>query len=353
VWFRSIYLKTLRGLRVPIFGWGLGMGILIAVVVSAIQSLVATPQARASLVALGSTFSWVAEPVKIDTPGGYVTWKYGFSILLVAIWPILSLSGLLRGEEERGSMDVLLTLPRTRLRVALEKVAAMWTGLLLMGLLVGLLAYAGGAKVNADYTLGDALLFGFNLAVISAVFGAIALFLAQFFSERRTAAGAASAVLFLAIVMDMVHRVVHGTDWVSQISPVYYYNLSKPLIPSYGTSYGALLFLIALAVLFTAAGIWLFARRDIAGVVAVPWARFLPQRAARPQPVLLPGGWSVRSVYAQPGHGRPFRRLVDAGDRRVRRLDGRDRQGNLRAALLALDRIAGHDGDLQAQWRQG
>jgi len=299
MFFRSVYLKTLRGFRMPIVGWGVGMGLLMAVVVTAVQSLVATPEARASLVSLGATFSWIAEPVKIDTPGGYVTWKYGFTILIVSIWPILALTGLFRGEEERGSMDVLLALPRTRIRVALEKVAAMWTALFVMGLIIGVLTYAGGAKVNADFTLSDCLLFALNLVLICSVFGGVALLLAQFLSERRTAAGAASAVLFASIVLDMVHRVVHNVDWLSQISPVYYFNLSKPLIPSYGTNVGGLLVQLALTVILTGAGVYLFARRDVAGVVELPWVRRLPQRAARPQPELLPGGWSVRSLYAR------------------------------------------------------
>ena len=299
MWLRSVYLKTLRAFRVPILGWGLGIGVLMAVVITAISTVVSTPQARASLLALGPTFAWFAEPVKIDTPGGYATWKYGLTILVVAIWPILALTGLFRGEEERGPMDVLLSLPRTRMRVAVEKVAAMWTALLVMGLIIGLLAYAGGAKVSADFGLSGALLFGLNLFLICAVFGGIALLIAQFVQERRTAAGATAGVMFVFILMDMVHRVVANTDWLSRLSPVYYFNLSKPLIPSYGTNFGAMLLLLALALILSGAGIWLFVRRDVAGVVALPWARRLPQRAARPQPELLPGGWSVRSVYSR------------------------------------------------------
>ena len=86
-----------------------------------------------------------------------------------------------------GSLDVLLSLPRERARVALEKLAAVWTALLLMGLLI---TFAGGKSFNADYSLGDALLFGLNLALISGVFGSIALLLSQFTQERGAAAGA-------------------------------------------------------------------------------------------------------------------------------------------------------------------
>src|SRR6266571_6107229 len=111
MWFRSVYLKTLRDFRIAILGWGVGMGLLMYVVLAAVPSLVATPQARASLVSLGSSFSWIAEPIALDTPGGYVTWKYGLALLLIAIWPLIACSRL----------------PRGRVRVALEKLAAVWT----------------------------------------------------------------------------------------------------------------------------------------------------------------------------------------------------------------------------------
>src|ERR1700737_3687217 len=107
VWFSSIYLKTLRGFRVPILGWGLGLGVLMAAVLAAIPTVLATPEARAAVVSLGPSFARFAEPIKIDTPGGYATWKYGLTLLVVAIWPMLAESALVRGEEDRCSMDVL------------------------------------------------------------------------------------------------------------------------------------------------------------------------------------------------------------------------------------------------------
>jgi ABC-2 type transport system permease protein len=297
--FRNIYLKTLRDYRVAILGWGLGIGLLILVVLSSFPSLVETPAARASLVSLGPSFAWIAEPIKIDTPGGYATFKYGFTVLVMALWPLLACSRTLRGEEERGSMDVLLSLPRGRGRVALEKLAAIWTALLGMALLIGLLTYAGGMHVNADFSFGDALLSGLNLALVCGVFGSLALLISQFTQERGTAAGITGGLLLLFIVLDMVHRVIPNTDWISRLSPVYYYNLSKPLVPSYGTNAGAMLVLLALSIILSGASIWLFVRRDIAGTVALPhWLR-LPERAARPEQALPVDAWSLRSVYTR------------------------------------------------------
>ena len=292
--FRSIYLKSLRDYRVPILGWGLGLGALMATVLVAVPTVFATPAAKAAVVALGSTYAWIAEPIKIDTAGGYATWKYGITILVVAIWPLLAGTGMLRGEEERGSLDVLLSAPRGRVRVAVEKLAALWTALLVFGVIVGVLTFAGGAKLNGEITLGATLDFGLNLALICAVFGSIGLLVSQFTQERRTASGFTAAILLVAILVDMVHRVVPNTVWLSQLSPVYYYNLSKPLVPGYGINLGAMAVLLALTVVFAGAAVWLFARRDVGGVVF-----HLHSRRASSTRALPTSDWSLRSVYTR------------------------------------------------------
>jgi len=98
-------------------------------------------------------------------------------------------------------------------------------------------------------------------------------------------------------VLDMVHRVIPNSEWISRFSPIYYYNRSKPLVPSYGTNAGAMLLLLVLALVLSAAAVWLFARRDVGGTVPLPrWLRRPAHRASRTLPV---GDWSLRSVYAR------------------------------------------------------
>jgi ABC-2 type transport system permease protein len=297
VWLRSIYLKTLRDYRVAILGWGIGMGLVIVSPMASVSTLVSTPQARAALLSLAQSFAWNADAVKADTIGGYATFKIGIFIFLMAVWPLLAAARMLRGEEERSSLDVLLSVPRGRVRVAVEKLAAMWTALLAMGVLIGILAYLGGVGFKADFGLGDGLLFGFNLALICAVIGGFALLISQFTRERGTASGITAGLLLIFIVVDMVHRVIPNTDWVSRLSPIYYYNLSKPLIPTYGASAGGMLVLLGLTVVLSGAAVWLFAHRDVGDVVALPrWLR-VPRRAAT---TALPvREWSLRSVYAR------------------------------------------------------
>ena len=297
MWLRSVYLKTLRDYRVAILGWGIGMGLVVVSPMASVATLLTTPQAREQLVSLAASFAWNADVVAVDTIGGYATFKIGIFIFLIAVWPLLAGSRMLRGEEDRGSLDVLLSLPRGRLRVALEKLAAMWTALLGMGLLIGLLAFAGGQKFGGDFGLGGGLLFGLNLALLCAVVGGLALLISQFTSERGPAAGWTAGLLLIFIVLDMVHRVIPNSEWISRVSPVYYYNLSKPLVPSHGANVGAMILLGTLTLVLSGAAVWFFGRRDVGATVPLPrWLRLPEHRASRALPV---GDWSLRSVYAR------------------------------------------------------
>ncbi len=260
----------------------------------------------------------------MDTPGGYATWKYGFTILLIAIWPLLACSRMLRGEEERGSLDVLLSLPRGRVRVALEKLAAVWTALLGMGLLIGLLTFAGGKSVSADFGLGDALLFGLNVALICGVFG-----------SHCTAAlpvhpGARHGVWHDGRLAADIYRAGYGPSCHPQyrvaVAPLPSLLLqfeqtpgARVTVPILGPCWS----LLALSILLSGAAIWLFARRDIGGTVAWPGFLRLPERAARPERALPENAWSLRSVYTRSlGMIAVSHVLVDAGHRGVCRMDG-------------------------------
>jgi len=295
--FKSVYLKSLRDYRGGILGWGLGLGLLMTIVLSAVPSLVNTAAARQALVDTAKSFKFFWEPVAVDTPGGYALWKYGSLLAFPAIWGLLAGSRMLRGEEERGSLDVLLSLPRSRARVAFEKVAAFGAALLLMGLLIGVFTWLGGVSAKADFSFGDALLLGLDVSLVAAVFAGLAIFNSQFTTEAGPAAGFTGALFGLAILLNSLRLVAPGTEDLARLSPVYYFGLSKPIIPSYGTNPGAMLVLAGMTVVFTLAGIALFLARDVgASFRVLPAVGAESSARARTLPVHDP---TLRSVYAR------------------------------------------------------
>lgn len=300
MWFKSVFTKSLRDYRVAVFGWGLGMGLICLATMASVSQLVVTPEARAELVALSKQFEWNAPAIDVDSVGGYTTFKIGIFVFLIVVWPLLAGSRMLRGEEERGSLDVLLSTPRSRTRLVVEKIGAYWAALLAMTLVMATVLYVGGERFGGDFGFTGAFLFALNLALLCAAFAGIALFISQFTQERGTAAGWTGALLLLFIVMDMLGRVFPGkADWLVQLSPIHYYNLSKPLIPSFGTSAGGMLTLFAVAIVLDIASAWLFLRRDIGATIPLPsWLRPAPRASAGPA-ALPEQEWSLRSVYAR------------------------------------------------------
>src|SRR5215472_14657716 len=103
--FRSIWSKTLRDYRVAILAWGLGLALF-----GAVDFAESTPTTIAAVGTLAQFFRFLGDPYQLQTPEGFISWRILelFVPLAISFWPILAGARLVRGDEERGSMDVLL-----------------------------------------------------------------------------------------------------------------------------------------------------------------------------------------------------------------------------------------------------
>ena len=264
--FRSTWSKTLREYRIAILGWGIGLALF-----GALDFAESTPTTLAAFGSLAPLFRFLGDPYQIQTPEGFITWRIMelFVPLAMSFWPILAGARLLRGEEERGSMDVLLTTPRSRTYLLLSKLSALLVALLLIGLLFALGLIAGQARLEGHADVVRAALAGLNLSLLAFFFGCLALLFSQWSISRAVSIGWVSGLLLLSVLLDSTGRLLHG-GWVQYLSPIYYYNLNRPLIPSFPDQPLAALLLAGFVVLCAGVSLFLFARRDIGGV-AFSW----------------------------------------------------------------------------------
>lgn len=265
--FRSIWSKSLRDYRVAILGWGIGLGLLMLV-----GFILATPDIIATYASIAPLLRFLGDGYALQTPEGYVTFRYlGMIVpLMLSLWPILAGARLVRGEEDRGTLDVLLATPQTRTRVLLEKIAALFLALLLIALLFTLCTIAGEASIHHVDAI-RALLTALNLSLLAFFFGMVSLLLSQFTVRGGIAAGGAGGLLLLALAFNATGNEIQGS-WVQYLSPFYYYNLNRPLIASFHDQPGAALLLVALSALCIVGSLILFVRRDI-GQPAWTWQR--------------------------------------------------------------------------------
>lgn len=236
----------------------------ILIVFAAVAFAIYAPMADA-LNAIAATF-----PPEILTiiggigPGGYVVSQL-FNVLgplaLVAFAVTLGTS-LIAGEEEDGTLGLLLAQPITRTSVLASKAATL---LALVALATGLFwagVTASAAYQQVELDQGGIAATCVHLFALCVAFGLVGLAAGAATGRPDTAgawAGALSALSYLGATMLPVAGLEQWARW----SPWHYYNGSEPL--TNGIDVGDLLVLSAVALAAASTALILFARRDLRG----------------------------------------------------------------------------------------
>lgn len=281
--FGSIYGKSLRDSRRATLIAVTFLGFVLLTGAAAIASAFGTATTRQEMVALATTLPSVfqgmlGQPIGLDTLGGLIEWRY-FTItaLLLPIWSILALSGTLASESDRGSMDLLATTPATRRRIALEKLGAHLTAVVItlafLAVFVWLcgvgFATLPGDAIAPSAAIGYAALTG----VLVLAPGAVA-FAAAPFVGRGAAAGLAA---FVMVVAYFVNGFRSSIDIFERLTPFSWYSWTAGHVPLAGREdWASLLALAALIAVLLVVGVFAFARRDLGRTVRVP-APHLPR----------------------------------------------------------------------------
>ena len=209
--FGSIFAKTVRdSRRATIVTAGL-LALVFLGVSKAIVTEFNTPQSRAEMEALVAAVPPILQGlagkvVNVGTLGGYLQYKYGvFFPLVVSMWSILALSGTLAGEAARGSLEFVAAAPRSRWRVAIEKLFGhvLMLGLAMLVAFVSI-AYAGYAYPvlpGDEISVLQAFAYSVWMGLIALVGGALAFALAPFVG-RGAAAGIAGFVTFAGFILN-------------------------------------------------------------------------------------------------------------------------------------------------------
>ncbi len=120
---------------------------------------------------------------------------------------------------------------------------------------------------------------------------AIGLLVSQLIASARAAGGVAAAVIVGLYLFTNVWQQLGPAGEVRFISPFYYFNTSRALVPGYGFDLPAAVAQLAMTALLLAAATWVFQRRDYAAAL---WSR--PARQIRPgRPVQR---WVLRSLWS-------------------------------------------------------
>jgi ABC-2 type transport system permease protein len=196
----------------------------------------------------------------LNTVGAFVGAEiYSYAPLVLAFLPIMALSSVIAGAEERNSLDILLGTPMPRRHLVLASWIAM--AVIAFGVLaaVGLLSWLSSLAVDAGLTFREAIRASMNLYPITMAVGGLALLFSAMFRSRGMVIGLTFGVLFLMYLLDLISKLVPEYDVLQWGSAFRFYN--NAIVD--GFSWGNAVVLLVASVVLMLLAIPVFDRRDV------------------------------------------------------------------------------------------
>jgi ABC-2 type transport system permease protein len=261
---RSPFTKALWDARRSLLGWAIAISG-VAVLYTSYYPSVSQPSMVAALKNYPEGLKKAFNMQDVASPAGYLgSSVYGLLVpVLLAVFLIVAGSRAVAGDEESGTLDLVLAHPVSRSRLLLSRLAALVTEVVVICavLLLLVLAVSGPAKVSS-IGVGRLAAASAQLAAFGICIAALALGVGAATGRRAAAVGAGTAVAVLGYFANNLAPSVHGLAWAQRLSPFYYYLHGQPLV--HGLQPVDCAVLLGAAALFTALGLAAFRRRDIA-----------------------------------------------------------------------------------------
>lgn len=167
---------------------------------------------------------------RLDTVGGWVAWRtFGLLVIVGSIWGLLTATRLMRREEDTGRWELLLAGRTTRRRAAVQAIAGLGAGwLVLWALTAGILAVAGSSQ-GVAFPVSASCFYAGAATASAAMFLAVGALASQLSATRRQANGLAAAVFAAAFVIRMVADAGIGLAWMRWASPLGWVENLRPL----------------------------------------------------------------------------------------------------------------------------
>ena len=263
----NILLKTLRDKRRPMLFWGIGL-----VVLAIIITTILLPTITTAAEALKSYFEIIPQELMaafggdlsdIATPEGFLKAELFFLVtpLFFLVFAIGFGAGAIAGEEEQGTLDLLLANPLSRRRVVLEKFGALSTGLILLAFIYWVGLAVGITIINADVNLLNLAAACFSAALLGITFGTLSLAIGCAMGKRNLAMAGAGGLAVVTYILNAMAPVIDSLESFRGLSPFYYYIGGDPLYNGLNVGHAGVL--IGLTAVFIVAALMLFERRNL------------------------------------------------------------------------------------------
>ena len=258
--------------------WGIVFGIAIASSEISYTTIYKTQTQRDALAAAyGSnkaTSALFGPAPQLQTVAGFTVFKISMTLMIIgAVWGLLLSTRLLRGEEDDGRWDILLSGQTTRRGAAMQGLAGLGAGLLVLWLITAVVTVLSGRGSKVDIAAGPSLYFALAMVATACMFLALGALTSQLAATRRQAASFAAACLGVAYALRMIGDAGVGLHFMVWLSPLGWVEELQPLTAPQPL---ALVPIIAFTGVVAVVAVWLAGRRDVGASIVPDGARSEP-----------------------------------------------------------------------------
>ncbi|MBP1705286.1 MAG: hypothetical protein H6Q36_1025 [Chloroflexi bacterium] len=262
---RSVFTKVIHDQWRILIAWAVFAGLWPALYIALYPSIGAVEEMQSLLDSMPPAIRqlFASSDLDISTPEGYLNIEM-FSFvapLLVMAYTVIAGGGATAGEEDKGTLDLLLANPIRRRRVLAEKSLAflLGTAVIGLGMWLGLAAGALGAGVEVNLGLvGQAIV---SALLLGLAFGSFAMAIGALTGQRWLAAGLALATSVAAFFLNGLGSLVDWLDAWRPVSPFYHYIANDPLVHGLDPVHAGVL--VAGTLAWFAVAVVAFERRDL------------------------------------------------------------------------------------------
>ncbi len=261
---RTVFTKTIRDQRRALMWWALG------VVGTVLLYSAFWPTIRDNASQFNDYIAKLPEAFRnliggdYTTPHGYVQAEM-FSLLLPALLLVYGIGAGSRataGEEEAGTLDLLLSTPVRRRRVVADKFWAMVGASALLAVLAWVAIVAIGRPFGLTVSVVNLAAAALSLFLLGVAFGSIALAVGSATGNKGMAIGVTSGLALVTFILNTLAPSVPVLKPFRILSPFYFYAEHKPLANGFNGIDVAVL--VGIAVVALVVALVAFERRDLA-----------------------------------------------------------------------------------------
>lgn len=260
----SVFLKTLWDQRRSLMWWGIGMAAISLITMLFYPSLSQATELNDLISDENSLIrAFVGDIEDLTSPEGFLNSQLFFLMipLLFIGFAITQGSAAIAGEEEKGTLDLLMSSPVSRRLVLVHKWAAMLATIVALAAATWVGLAVGAVVVDMDISLIKVAEATTSAVFLAMAFGTLALALGATTGRRAFSIGIASVAGFAAYLINALTPAVEALEPARFISPFHYYSGADPI--TNGLHLGHVGVLLLIAVVLYVLATFAFERRDL------------------------------------------------------------------------------------------